>query len=71
MTGMRLHDPAGNRLYFNAEERAAFLAVARRQPTRIKYLTDERTQKPIGLRTGVRAPLPYFVLLGSAPVFTL
>ena len=48
MTGMRLCDTAGHRLYFNAEERAAFLAVARRQPARIKYLTDERTQKPVG-----------------------
>lgn len=32
MSEMRLHDPAGNRLYLNAEERAAFLAAARRQP---------------------------------------
>ena len=31
---MRLHDPAGNRLYLNAEECAAFLAAARRQPAR-------------------------------------
>ena len=32
MSHMRLHDPAGNRLYLNAEERAAFLAAVRRQP---------------------------------------
>ena len=32
MSGMSLHDPAGNRLYLNAEERAAFLAAARCQP---------------------------------------
>jgi integrase/recombinase XerD len=32
MSEMRLHDPAGNRLYLNAEERAAFLAAVRRQP---------------------------------------
>lgn len=37
---MRLHDPAGNRLYLNAEERAAFLAVARRQPARDRTLCE-------------------------------
>ena len=37
---MRLHDAAGNRLYLNAEERAAFLAVARRQPTRDRTLCE-------------------------------
>lgn len=31
---MCLHEPAGNRLCLNAEARAAFLAVARRQPAR-------------------------------------
>ena len=37
---MRLYDPAGNRLYLNAEERAAFLAVARRQPARDRTLCE-------------------------------
>jgi len=37
---MRLHDPAGNRLYLNAEERAAFLAAARRQPARDRTLCE-------------------------------
>lgn len=40
MSEMRLHDPAGNRLYLNAEERAAFLAVARRQPARDRTLCE-------------------------------
>lgn len=34
MDEMRLYGPAGKRLYLNAEERAALLAVARRRPTR-------------------------------------
>ena len=37
---MRLHDPAGNRLYLNAEERAAFLTMARRQPARDRTLCE-------------------------------
>lgn len=37
---MRLHDPKGNRLYLNAEERAAFLAAARRQPVRDRTLCE-------------------------------
>ena len=37
---MRLYDPAGNRLYLNAEERSAFLAVARRQPARDRTLCE-------------------------------
>jgi integrase len=37
---MRLHDAAGNRLYLNAEERAAFLAVARRRPARDRTLCE-------------------------------
>ncbi len=37
---MRLHDAAGHRLYLNAEERAAFLAVARRQPARDRTLCE-------------------------------
>ena len=37
---MRLHDTAGNRLYLNAEERAAFLAAARRQPARDRTLCE-------------------------------
>lgn len=40
MSGMRLHDPAGNRLYLNAEERSAFLAAARRQPARDRTLCE-------------------------------
>lgn len=37
---MRLYDPAGNRLYLNAEERAAFLLVARKQPARDRTLCE-------------------------------
>ncbi|MCR9110072.1 MAG: tyrosine-type recombinase/integrase [Rhodobacteraceae bacterium] len=37
---MRLHDPAGNRLYLNAEERATFLAAARHQPARDRTLCE-------------------------------
>lgn len=37
---MRLHDPAGNRLYLNGEERASFLAAARRQPARDRTLCE-------------------------------
>ena len=40
MSEMRLHDPAGNRLYLNAEERCAFLAAARRQPARDRTLCE-------------------------------
>lgn len=40
MSDMRLYDTAGNRLYLNAEERAAFLAVARRQPARDRTLCE-------------------------------
>ena len=40
MSEMRLHDPSGNRLYLNAEERAAFLAAARRQPARDRTLCE-------------------------------
>ena len=40
MSEMRLHDPAGNRLYLNAEERAAFLAAARRQTSRDRTLCE-------------------------------
>lgn len=40
MSEMRLHDPAGNRLYLNAEERAAFLTAARRQPARDRTLCE-------------------------------
>jgi hypothetical protein len=40
MSEMRLHDAAGNRLYLNAEERAAFLAAARRQPARDRTLCE-------------------------------
>jgi len=40
MSEMRLHDPSGNRLYLNAEERAAFLAVACRQPARDRTLCE-------------------------------
>nr|WP_227420097.1 tyrosine-type recombinase/integrase [Roseitranquillus sediminis] len=37
---MRLHDAAGNRLYLNAEERAAFLAAARRHGGRDRTLCE-------------------------------
>jgi integrase len=37
---MRLHDTTGRRLYLNAEERAAFLAAARRQPARDRTLCE-------------------------------
>lgn len=37
---MSLHDRAGNRLYLNVEERAAFLAVARRRPARDRTLCE-------------------------------
>ena len=40
MSEMRLHDTAGNRLYLNVEERAAFLAAARRQPARDRTLCE-------------------------------
>ena len=40
MSEMRLYDTAGNRLYLNAEERAAFLAVARRKPARDRTLCE-------------------------------
>lgn len=40
MSEMRLHDPAGNRLYLNGEERASFLAAARRQPARDRTLCE-------------------------------
>ena len=40
MSEMRLHDPSGNRLYLNAEERANFLAAARRQPARDRTLCE-------------------------------
>lgn len=34
MSEMRLYDTAGNRLYLDGEERAAFLTAARRRPAR-------------------------------------
>jgi integrase len=37
---MCLHDTAGNRLYLSAEERAAFLAVAKRKPARDRTLCE-------------------------------
>ena len=37
---MRFHDTAGNQLYLNAEKRAAFLAVARRQPALDRTLCE-------------------------------
>ena len=40
MSEMRLHDTAGHRLYLNAEERAAFLVMARRQPARDRTLCE-------------------------------
>lgn len=40
MSEMRLYDPAGNRLYLNAEERTAFLAVERKKPARDRALCE-------------------------------
>ena len=40
MSEMRLHDTTGRRLYLNAEERANFLAAARRQPARDRTLCE-------------------------------
>ena len=40
MSEMRRHNTQGNRLYLNAEERAAFLAAARRQPARDRTLCE-------------------------------
>ena len=40
MSEMRLYDPNGDRLYLNAEERAAFLSVARKQPARDRTLCE-------------------------------
>ena len=40
MSEMRLHDSVGNRLYLNAEERANFLATARRQTARDRTLCE-------------------------------
>ena len=40
MPEMRLHDTAGRRLYLDAEERAAFLAAARRQSARDRTLCE-------------------------------
>ncbi|MEO1495272.1 MAG: tyrosine-type recombinase/integrase [Pseudomonadota bacterium] len=40
MSEMSLYDSSGNRLYLNAEERAAFLAVARKQPARDRTLCE-------------------------------
>lgn len=40
MSEMRLYDEAGNRLYLNAEERAAFLAAARKRPSRDRTLCE-------------------------------
>ena len=40
MSEMRLYDAAGNRLYLNAEERAAFLAAARRHGGRDRTLCE-------------------------------
>lgn len=37
---MRLYDSLGNRLYLNADERAAFLAVARQRPARDRTLCE-------------------------------
>ena len=37
---MSLYDSAGNRLYLNAEERAAFMAVAKRRPARDRTLCE-------------------------------
>ncbi|WP_084355039.1 tyrosine-type recombinase/integrase [Primorskyibacter flagellatus] len=40
MSEMRLYDSTGNRLYLNAEERSAFLDIARKQPARDRTLCE-------------------------------
>jgi hypothetical protein len=40
MSEMTLYDPQGNRLYLNAEERAAFLTAARQRPARDRIVRD-------------------------------
>jgi len=40
MSEMKLYDDQGNRLYLNAEERAAFLAAARQRPARDRTLCE-------------------------------
>jgi len=40
MSEMSLHDRSGNRLYLNAEERAAFLDAARKRPARDRTLCE-------------------------------
>jgi len=40
MSEMTLYDPKGNRLYLNADERAAFLSVARQRPARDRTLCE-------------------------------
>ena len=40
MSEMTLYNSDGKRLYLNAEERAAFLAIARRQPARDRTLCE-------------------------------
>ena len=40
MSEMSLYDDQGNRLYLNAEERAAFLAAARQRPARDRTLCE-------------------------------
>lgn len=40
MSEMTLYDPNGNRLYMNAEERAAFLSVARQRSARDRTLCE-------------------------------
>lgn len=40
MSEMNLYDAQGNRLYLNAEERAAFLATARQRPARDRTLCE-------------------------------
>lgn len=40
MSEMTLYDLKGNRLYHNAQERAAFLLVARQRPARDRTLCE-------------------------------
>lgn len=40
MSEMRLQDSKGNRLYLNAEERAAFLAAAALQPPHVRVFAE-------------------------------
>lgn len=62
---MRLHDTAGNRLYLNAEERAAFLAVARRK--RKRAAKDIPIRSHLTSKTVVKPPISIDYGCGARP----